>query len=168
MINREDQLRGQKALCEKIKATAQKAYYNDPNYCLFCKKVIELNGYKPSVVKLKKFCNSSCAAKYNNALVPKRKAVKSGECKSCGKTVFYSKHPDGSYYKRKFCDSCLPAERTRKAKEGTQRYYGCPPQTKESQCERCGIPFVLSKKDSKCGRLPQKKYVILAVRLFVL
>lgn len=46
---------------------AKRQYYESPNICLHCGKVIELNGKKPSVVKQKKFCDSSCAAQFNNA-----------------------------------------------------------------------------------------------------
>jgi DNA-directed RNA polymerase subunit RPC12/RpoP len=42
-------------------------YYNNPNYCKNCGKVIEIKeGQKPSEVRVKKFCNTSCAASYNN------------------------------------------------------------------------------------------------------
>lgn len=46
-----------------------KKYNDNPNYCLFCQKEILCeNKNKINEIKVKKFCNQSCAAKYNNKL----------------------------------------------------------------------------------------------------
>jgi hypothetical protein len=50
---------------------------NDPRHCLYCEsELLSGEDYR------KKFCNSSCAAKYNN---PKRAVVIL--CKNCGKQI---------------------------------------------------------------------------------
>lgn len=42
-------------------------YYLNPNYCKECNTIIEIGeNKKVSQIKLKKFCNNSCSAKYNN------------------------------------------------------------------------------------------------------
>ena len=42
-------------------------YNQNPNFCLFCGEVIKIGeGQKTGYVKKKKFCNLSCASKYNN------------------------------------------------------------------------------------------------------
>lgn len=70
-------------------------YLNNPNICLYCKKPI-LRRYdkeKLSEIKIKKFCNHSCSAKYFNSL-----RVKNNYCKICGKKI---------PIRRKRCDDCL-------------------------------------------------------------
>lgn len=42
-------------------------YLLNPNKCKFCGNIILIkDGQRPSEVKKKKFCNSSCSSKYNN------------------------------------------------------------------------------------------------------
>lgn len=42
-------------------------YYENPKICEFCGKIIEVReNERPSDVRKKKFCNSSCSAKFNN------------------------------------------------------------------------------------------------------
>ena len=58
-------------------------YLKNPNKCLFCgKDILPKENQKISDVKIKKFCNRSCAAKFNNA--PKKiKKI----CINCGKPI---------------------------------------------------------------------------------
>jgi predicted restriction endonuclease len=52
-------------------------YYQNPNTCKSCKNVILVPpGIRVSQVKLKKFCNQSCAATHNNILKKKKIKVK--------------------------------------------------------------------------------------------
>lgn len=84
-------------------------YNKNPNHCLNCGKIIKiLDGQKPSSVKKKRFCNRSCSAAYNNAAEPKRKRASHSVCKNCGKEILITRSPSGSYYRRKYCDECLP------------------------------------------------------------
>lgn len=49
------------------------AYYLEPKTCATCGCVIEVrDGEKVAMVRLRKFCNSSCAAQKNNRIHPKR------------------------------------------------------------------------------------------------
>lgn len=50
---------------EQIKR-ATEGYYQNPNICKNCGKIIEVNGKKVSQVRTKKFCDNSCAAQFNN------------------------------------------------------------------------------------------------------
>ena len=50
-----------------IRNRAVKRYYEDPAVCKHCGKTIPVrDGTRPSETKSKKFCDRSCAAKYNN------------------------------------------------------------------------------------------------------
>lgn len=52
-------------------------YYENPNVCGFCNKIIEIKEKeKVREVKRKKFCNQSCAAKINNEEYHKRKKLR--------------------------------------------------------------------------------------------
>lgn len=52
-------------------------YYENPNVCDFCNKIIEIKeGQKVQEVRRKKFCNQSCAAKINNEEYHKRKKLR--------------------------------------------------------------------------------------------
>lgn len=73
-----------------LRERALREYYNNPNRCKYCNEIIVVNkSEKPSVVRDKQFCNSSCAASYNNK--GKRKNYKDGvnydtpnKCLNCG------------------------------------------------------------------------------------
>lgn len=57
----------------KLRKQALSGYYENPNTCLLCSEIIHVgNSQKVCEVRKKKFCNKSCAAKYNNHKKPKR------------------------------------------------------------------------------------------------
>lgn len=70
-------------------------YNNNPNKCLYCSSDILCINRKLNEVKIKKFCNTSCAASFNNAGSRKHgdapvfcacgnsKTKKSNKCKKC-------------------------------------------------------------------------------------
>lgn len=63
------------------KLTAIEKYYNDPNFCKNCGKIIEITSKRyPSDARRMKFCCRSCAGSYNNYKYPKRVA---DECTFC-------------------------------------------------------------------------------------
>jgi len=67
MLKIEAQSLGGKSTAKIQRENALIRYYNNPNYCIHCNKIIEVpDGVKCSEIRLKKFCNSSCSAKYNN------------------------------------------------------------------------------------------------------
>jgi hypothetical protein len=74
-------------------------YYLSPNICLTCKKVILVGETsKVSWTKVKKFCNKSCAATFNNSKYPKIKKIKKEYyCKKCKELISNS---------RKYCEKC--------------------------------------------------------------
>jgi len=62
-----------------------KEYYDNPNICLCCGKIIKVKeADNISDVKRKRFCNSSCSAKYNNKL---RKPKPKKYCLSCNEEL---------------------------------------------------------------------------------
>jgi len=92
-------------------------YYENPNRCLNCNEIIHIkDGDKPYHIKVKKFCNKSCAATYNNKKYPKRKSKnpdknkyinsKTCSCSICGEDIELTKNKSG-YNRRKYCDKCL-------------------------------------------------------------
>jgi predicted nucleic acid-binding Zn ribbon protein len=77
-------------------------YYSNPNYCLYCKKIIEVKeNEKPYIARHKKFCNQGCSATFNN-----RKRIKNNRyCLNCNKelkhynTTYCSHECHNIYYK---------------------------------------------------------------------
>ena len=55
---------------------ALKEYYNSPNICKFCGEIIKVDkNQKPSEVRKKSFCNSSCSASFNNKEREKKQEI---------------------------------------------------------------------------------------------
>jgi hypothetical protein len=66
-MNLETQKLGGKVTAIKLRREALERYYINPNKCLNCGKIIEVpEKVKVQVIRAKKFCHSSCSAKYNN------------------------------------------------------------------------------------------------------
>jgi len=66
-------------------------YYKNPNYCKECEKRIELKkGARIGDIRVKKFCNQSCSAIYNNKRrpkkTPKKRIQKTVKCPQCNGT----------------------------------------------------------------------------------
>lgn len=58
---------GGQAMAIIQKQQALERYYANPNICKCCNKIIEVKeGERVVEVRIKKFCNSSCSATYNN------------------------------------------------------------------------------------------------------
>ena len=69
---------------------ALKRYYDAPNICLMCNKIIKIaDGQKVAIARRKKFCNHSCAALHtsNNPNKPKWSRALKHLCIRCGKTT---------------------------------------------------------------------------------
>ncbi len=83
-------------------------YIKNPNLCLNCGKPILLKeGQHLSDIKIKKFCNRSCAGTYNNNKSPKR-TKKDCYCKECNCLIQNKKKENGKgYLIRTVCDACL-------------------------------------------------------------
>jgi hypothetical protein len=96
LITKEVQLKGARRGAQAVKEKAEKAYYENPNVCEHCGKVIELNGHKPCQTRQKRFCGHSCAASFNNKVAPKRHPE--GACTVCGTPISSS---------RQYCNECL-------------------------------------------------------------
>lgn len=80
-------------------------YNQNPNQCLCCgNKILCQQGQKLSEIRQKKFCNQSCAAKYNNSKRIREK--KAYYCQECGALIGRGYEEFG---RRKFCDKCNPS-----------------------------------------------------------
>lgn len=66
MITKQTQSLGGLTTAKIFRDLALKKYYLNPICCKQCFKIIDVDNQKVSVIKRKKFCNQSCAAKYNN------------------------------------------------------------------------------------------------------
>ena len=99
---------GGKARAKQQRDEALKKYYESPNRCKQCDKVIEVQeGQKVAEVRHKKFCNRSCAATYNNKNgAPKRVAKTTSTCKNCGGTIYLKRGANGWFTPRRRCDTC--------------------------------------------------------------
>jgi hypothetical protein len=134
----------QKAGCENGRIYRQKAldrYYENPSRCKFCDKIIEVPvDKKPSDIRNKKFCDSSCAAKFNNrgvdrwdkARAHKQRVRKTTDgttrknaCEICGSEIVVAPkklHKQSGYYfyDRQYCDKCLPSVRSANSKRAAK------------------------------------------------
>lgn len=76
-----------------LRERALREYYDDPNRCKYCDEIIVVGkSESPKSAQRKKFCNSSCAASYNNQGV--RRNYKSNvdynnsnKCVNCGTDI---------------------------------------------------------------------------------
>jgi hypothetical protein len=134
----------------KVKAQNQRKqaiqkYYEDPNYCLFCGKVIDVkDNQRVTNVKQSIFCSKTCSARFNNKgqdrWVNKRTKKKgswrettkeTGLCEKCGKEIKYrevkyreKKDVKNLYVTRKFCDDCRSKVSSEQSKERARCQYG--------------------------------------------
>ena len=135
---------GGRVNAKRQREDAERKYYEEPNYCLNCKKLIETNSaVKVSQTKKKKFCDRSCAAQYNNKgrdqWVNKREQklrveqtegtgqssyLSSGVCEICEETFDLtpikrnSDYASHGYYAARFCPSCRYIRKRRSGKDG--------------------------------------------------
>jgi hypothetical protein len=103
----------------RLRRAALEDYYNNPNHCLQCGKIIEVaEGQKVHTTRQKKFCNSSCAAKHTNKQRDRRPWGKSkGKCKKCGQEFNYRRLVGGGYESKvKYCKDCIPVVRRENGK----------------------------------------------------
>lgn len=93
---------------EERRVNALISYYNNPNTCMHCGKIIEVkSNEKPSETRRRKFCANSCAAKYNNKkriFEPKNDVrIKTVRCFSCDNLVDVNIRASNKTVK---CDTC--------------------------------------------------------------
>ncbi len=95
------QHKGGQVTAIKLRKQALDRYYFNPNICKYCTKIIFIGPHeKVSVVRIKQFCNSTCAATYNNKL--RAPSIKKYYCKGCGIELLKCK----SKYNFKLCIDC--------------------------------------------------------------
>jgi len=100
------------------KTEALEKYYQHPNFCRFCSKIIEIKSGE-SVAKGQKrvFCSLSCAAFYlhlhptdrfrQHLLKVHKKVGSKSNCQKCGEKILRDLLPCGVLSLKKFCKSCL-------------------------------------------------------------
>lgn len=80
MLTKEARLKGTYISSINIRKRAIENYYKNPKMCLECNNIIGVgDNEKVSTIKLKNFCNRSCAATYNNK---KFKKIKIKKCRT--------------------------------------------------------------------------------------
>lgn len=84
-----------------------KQYMEDPKHCKQCKETLNYDS------RSKKFCNSSCSAKYNNRLRKKTKSETTWYCANCGKDHTTYKWKVGKYCNTKCQQEFQRSERIR-------------------------------------------------------
>jgi len=109
---------GARISANKSRERAIKRYYENPLRCLHCDEILYVGeNQKVSEVRRKKFCNHSCAAKYNNLRrespekCSRRTLYKICECEQCHCEITLQRVKGKSFLKRKFCDDCLQYNR---------------------------------------------------------
>jgi hypothetical protein len=125
--------RGGAVNAERLRKKSQKEYYQKPNICLFCSSIIQLpNGKRPAEIKLKKFCNQSCSASFNN-----KKRKKQKFCESCGVELQKTQ--------KKYCSiQCQRDKLWKEKKQEIKRLGKLPPSP------RIGRRYFLEKHGNKC------------------
>jgi len=86
---------------------AIKKYYENPNYCLECGKIIKVKKKeRPAGTRRRKFCSRSCSAIYNN-----KNKIKKRFCLNCGKEINSKKYCNSScqskYQNKKYIERWL-------------------------------------------------------------
>ena len=136
--------------CFREQLKTQKDYEKNPKYCKFCGKKIELAG-KYANTKAKEFCNSSCAASYNNTHRINKKDKYKIFCLNCGKEIVGK----SKSRKRKFCCSKCDAEY--RLKETIKRWEENPNSSefligKQQRLSRVISNYLKRKAGNKCEK----------------
>lgn len=101
MFTQEAHSMGGKIMAARQRKEALANYYNNPNQCKYCNKTISIpEGGNVYATRIKKFCNSSCAASANN--ISKRTA-----CVTCNKPI--RRRSTNKYYSEPHCFQCITA-----------------------------------------------------------
>jgi hypothetical protein len=91
---------------------ALRTYHANPNKCLNCSKpILVRDNSTVSETRRKKYCNHSCATRYNNRINHKSARPKESICMSCGITIILRRASNGSYIQRKYCNPCAQVAR---------------------------------------------------------
>ena len=102
---------GGKVTAVLLRERAVDRYNTNPNFCKFCHMKIEIQeSQKISDVRRKKFCNKTCAARYNNmhtkrAHVVRKIAVRM--CRKCRHLFEPHRLATGVLSKTQTCDYCI-------------------------------------------------------------
>ena len=103
------QTNGALAKAKKIRELSIKSYYANPNFCVFCNKIIEIGENNiPSQIRLKKYCNHNCysAHKIGRKYENMRLITKLRFCKNCKEKFTVKKHSLYRFEQKLFCDNC--------------------------------------------------------------
>lgn len=100
---------GGQIMAKRQRDAALENYYSNPIRCKCCDKIIEVKeNQKVSEVRKKKFCDRTCSAKVNSIGRECKFKKDIGECQRCCNTINYKYNSVAkTYYKRKYCSSCL-------------------------------------------------------------
>lgn len=120
---------------------ALRSYYENPNYCQFCNRIIIVEKNETvSKTRKKKFCNLQCTFNYrHNNIKPQYRRT----CKVCGNKINYSN-------KSNLCASCLRKEKDEeKIKEWKETgNTGCGVTSTLRNCIR---DYIFNKQNKQCS-----------------
>lgn len=103
------QTNGGLAKAKKVRELSIKKYYENPNFCAFCNKRIEIRENDiPSQIRLKKYCNHKCysSSQMNRKRETCRRDFKHKSCKNCDEEFIVKKRTIDRFEQKIFCDNC--------------------------------------------------------------
>ncbi len=113
----------------KFRSEALFNYYNNPNKCLECDQIIQVpENVKCSVIRKKKFCTSSCSAKYNNKhrtivkKVIRKEKIKTIKAKLTIEEIIIKKYNSLNITKKEFFDNCKSWQSARSVIQRSARF----------------------------------------------
>ena len=127
------QLKSRKIQIQQYEARIQE-YLKNPTKCKFCKSIL------PYEKRSNKFCNTSCAASFNNKLRPKEKNF----CLNCGKEISI---------KGKFCNNkCQGEHRIKQSINEIEKTGVFPHNEKTNETTRSSVrKYLIAKYGHKCS-----------------
>ena len=126
-------LKSRKIQIQQYEARIQE-YLKNPTKCKFCKSIL------PYEKRSNKFCNTSCAASFNNKLRPKEKKI----CLNCGKEISI---------KGKFCNNkCQGEHRIKQSINEIEKTGVFPHNEKTNETTRSSVrKYLIAKYGHKCS-----------------
>lgn len=107
MTTHKAQQKGGRVTATKLRQAALDRYYQSPNICQQCKKIIDVkDNEKVQFVRVRKFCSQSCSTIHRNKTIKRKSKNETSICLKCNAIVYNKRLSSGGYYKRSYCDKC--------------------------------------------------------------
>jgi hypothetical protein len=107
LMKQSPQSKGGQIMAIRQREDALKRYYRSPRYCQNCGEMIRVgDNQRVGEVKKKRFCNRSCAAKFNRNRLDSGRIPPTGKCELCQVKIEFKRQKVGGYRRRKYCGRC--------------------------------------------------------------